>query len=331
MKKLLFVFLVFYCSYSYAQQPLYTLYYTNPLPVNPAFAGSAHKFRSGINFRNQWSNFSSSLTAYSVFADNYFASINSGIGLNIYTDQAGNANFRTTLISASYAYNARISNNIFLKAGIQPTIGFSGLDAGGLTYNDQLTATGSTGQASAEASAMGNKHAYFNLNSGIILTAQNFWLGISGYNLNTPKVGISDASKLPISFGVQTGYKLEFLANQISRKEKKERFLMPHLFFNSYGASKQLYVGTEIVYEPFTAGITLRGNYFSKVATVGNTNSVAISIGFRKKGVQSNYCYDIPLSSKTSILGPSHEISIRTLFKLWQKPSRRKTERLDLF
>lgn len=106
---------------------------------------------------------------------------------------------------------------------------------------------------------------------------------------------------------------------------------MPHLFFSSIGASKQLYVGTEIVYEPFTAGITLRGNYFSQIATVGNTNSLAISIGFRKKNVQSNYCYDIPLSSKTSILGPSHEISIRTLFKLWQKPSRRKIERLDLF
>jgi type IX secretion system PorP/SprF family membrane protein len=331
MKKLLFIILAYCCSYSYAQQPLYTLYYTNPLPVNPAFTGSSHKFRSGINFRNQWSSFSSSLTAYSVYVDNYFTSINSGIGLNIYTDQAGNANYRTTLISASYAYNTRISNNVFLKAGIQPTLGFAGLDAGSLTYNDQLTATGSTGQASAEASSMGNNHTYINLNSGLLLTAQNFWLGISGYNLNSPKVGISDASKLPIGFGVQTGYKLEFLANQISRKEKKERFLMPHIFFSTIGASKQLYVGTEIVYEPFTAGITLRGNYFSQIATVGNSNSMAISIGFRKKNVQSNYCYDIPLSSKTSILGPSHEISIRTLFKLWQKPSRRKTERLDLF
>jgi len=331
MKRIALLIAICLCSFSYGQQPIYSLYSTNPLPINPAFAGSSHKFRAGVNFRNQWSNYSSPITAYSVYADNYFASINSGIGVNIYTDQAGISNYRNTIISGAYAYNARLSNNVFLKAGIQPSICFSSLEQGSLTFNDQLSPTGNTGISSAEQNVIGNKQSYFNLNSGLLFTAQNFWFGASGYNLISPKAGHGNESKLPIGFGIQTGFKIEFLANQISRKEKKERFLMPHLFISNIGVSKQLFVGTEIVYEPFSAGLTMRGNYFSQAAGTTNSNSIAVSIGFRKKNVQSNYCYDMPLSNKSSLLGPSHEISIRTLFKIWQKPSRRKPERLDLF
>ncbi len=327
-------YLLLTTSCAFAQLPTYTLYYTNPLPINPALAGSAHQFRAGINFRNQWSNYVSPITAYSVFADNYFSTINSGIGLSIYTDQAGLANFRTTQIATYYAYNAKLNNKIFLKAGIQPAIGFNGQDQGSLTYNDQLSplsTTGKTGLSSAESAQLGTRKTYFNLNSGLVLTVDRFYIGLSGYNLLMPKIGISSESKLPIGFGLQSGIKIEFLANQISRKEKKERYIMPHVYFSAIGQSKQLYTGAELVYEPFTIGLTIRGNYFSKVADNQNISSTAVSIGFRKKNIQFNYAYDLPISSKTNLLGPSHEVGIRTLLKLWQRPSRRTIDRLDLF
>ncbi|MBC7391203.1 MAG: PorP/SprF family type IX secretion system membrane protein [Opitutaceae bacterium] len=331
MKKLiLFIFILFSQIFVFGQQPLYTLYYTNPLPVNPAFAGSSHKFRAGINYRNQWSNFNEPITAYSVYADNYFGSINSGIGFLVYTDQAGVSNYRSTRISAYYSYTVKLGHNTFLKAGAEPLVGIQGLNQNNLLFNDQLSVNGQTGTASAE-SLQGLQKTYFNLNSGLLFTANNFWLGASGYNLLMPQTGFSSLSKLPIGFGAQTGIKIEFMANQISRKEKKERFIMPNVAFSSIGFSKQIYLGTELAYEPFSLGIMLRGNYFSKVSGATNTSSVAISLGFRKRNVQANYTYDIPISNKTGILGPSHEIGIRTLFKIWQKPTRRPTERLDLF
>ena len=121
------------------------------------------------------------------------------------------------------------------------------------------------------------------------------------------------------------------MANVVSRREKKERFIMPNLAFSSIGFSKIIYLGTELAFEPFSLGIMLKGNYFSKVSEATNTSNVALSLGFRKKNVQANYTYDIPISNKTGLLGPSHEIGIRTLFKFWQKPTRRPVERLDLF
>jgi len=331
MKRTLFSLFLLFSLYSQGQLPVYTLYHTNPLPVNPALAGSAHQFRSGLNFRNQWSSYVNPILGYSVFVDNYFSSIRSGIGASVYSDVLGSTNFRSTQIGFFYSQTIKLTDRVFIKAGIQPALGFTGFDGGSLLFNDQLNSRGNTGNATAETLAFGSKKTYLNLNSGILFTVNNFWVGASGYNLLKPQVGLTSSSKLPIGFGIQSGMKIEFRANQISRKENQERYLMPHLFMSSIGTSQQLYTGMEMVYEPFSLGLLLRGNYFSKVNGIENATSAAFNFGFRKKNVHFNYAYDLPISNKSRLLGPSHELSVQTLFKLWQKPTRRTIKRLDLF
>jgi type IX secretion system PorP/SprF family membrane protein len=316
---------------SKGQLPVYSLYHTNPLPVNPALAGSAHQLRSGLNFRNQWSNYSNPIIGYSAFIDHFIAPIRSGVGASVYSDISGYHNFRSTQIALYYSHTVKLTKKTFLKVGLQPAFGMVGYSGHDLLFNDQLSSTGNTGNATTETLPLGNNTSYFNLNSGLLLTTKPFWLGVSGYNLLNPKAGITNESKLPIGFGIQTGIKIDFIANQISRKEKQERFLMPHLYFSNIGSSQQLYVGTNLVYEPFCVGIVVRGSFFSKVNGVQNVATTAFNIGFRNKNVHFNYAYDLPISDKSKILGPSHELSIQTLFKVGRKPSRRPYERLDLF
>lgn len=312
--------------------PAYTLYYTNPLPINPAFAGSAHKLRGGVNFRTQYTNFSSSLNAYSFFADNYFAQINSGAGISVYTDNLGGSNFRTTQVGGYYAYNAKLADEIYLKAGAQISWTQNGYNAGDLTFNDQITFAGHTGSATAETLPIGTKRNYVNASLGLLMMARQFWLGATGYNLLTPKAGYTNDSKLPIGFGIQTGIKLWFEDNTVSRKiQKKERFVMPTAMLSMVGVSKQLYLGTEVVYDPFTFGGMIRGNFFSSAEGTSNIKSVALTVGIRTGYVQSNYAYEIPFGKNASLVGPSHEISIRALLKMWERPTRRKIERLELF
>jgi type IX secretion system PorP/SprF family membrane protein len=313
------------------QLPVYSLYHTNPLPVNPALTGSAHQLRSGLNFRNQWSNSPNPIVGYSAFIDHFIAPIRAGIGASVYSDVSGNTNFRSTQIGLYYAHTVKLTKKTYLKAGIQPAFGMVGYSGHNLLFNDQLSSTGNTGNATSETLPLGNTVSYFNLNSGLLLTVNQFWLGATAYNLLNPKAGISNESKLPTGFGVQTGVKIDFMANQISRKEKQERFLMPHLYFSSVGHSQQLYAGTHLVYEPFCVGIVVRGSFFSKINGIQNVASTAFNIGFRKKNVHFNYAYDLPISDKSRMLGPSHELSIQTLLKVGRKPSRRPYERLDLF
>lgn len=316
---------------SKGQLPVYSLYHTNPLPVNPALAGSAHQLRSGLNFRNQWSNYNNPILGYSVFVDHFIAPIRSGIGASVYSDVSGNNNFRSTQIGLYYSHTVKLTKKTFLKVGLQPALGMVGYSGNGMLFNDQLSSTGNTGNATGETLPLGTTASYLNLNSGLLLTTNQFWLGASAYNLLNPKAGITNESRLPVGFGVQTGIKIDFMANQISRKEKQERFLMPHLYYSSVGHSQQLYVGTNLVYEPFCVGIVVRGSFFSKVNGIQNVATTAFNIGFRKKNIHFNYAYDLPISDKSRLLGPSHELSIQTLFKVGRKPSRRPYERLDLF
>lgn len=316
---------------SKGQLPVYSLYHTNPLPVNPALAGSAHQLRSGLNFRNQWSNYNNPIVGYSVFVDHFIAPIRSGIGASVYSDVSGNNNFRSTQIGLYYSHTVKLTKKTFLKVGLQPALGMVGYSGNGLLFNDQLSSTGNTGNATGETLPLGTTTSYLNLNSGFLFTTNQFWLGASAYNLLNPIAGITNESRLPVGFGVQTGIKIDFMANQISRKEKQERFLMPHLYYSSVGHSQQLYAGTNLVYEPFCVGIVVRGSFFSKVNGIQNVATTAFNIGFRKKNIHFNYAYDLPISDKSRLLGPSHELSIQTLFKVGRKPSRRPYERLDLF
>ncbi len=314
------------------QLPIYTLYYANPLPVNPAFTGSMHKLRAGVGFRAQWTNFVAPLTAYSVYGDNFFAGINSGIGFSAYTDAAGNTNYRTTQYALYYSYTTKLQDYVYLKAGAQISVTQTGFESGNLTFNDQLTYTGSTGTGTSETLPMGSKKIYPNVTGGILLTAHSFWVGASGYNLLTPKSGYTDQSKLPIGFGVQAGAKIQINENTVGRKiEKRERFVMPNAMMTVIGPSKLLYVGTEVVYDPFCFGAMVRGDFFSAAEGSSNIRSLALTFGIRTGYVQSNYVYEIPLSSKASLLGPSHEISVRTALKMWQRASRKPPKRLDLF
>jgi type IX secretion system PorP/SprF family membrane protein len=333
LTRFLVVLLLFSANCALAQLPIYTLYYTNPLPINPAFTGSAHKLRAGVGFRTQWTNYVSPVNAYSFYADNFFAKINSGIGVSVYTDATGNTNFRTTQVALSYSYTAKLQDNIYLKAGTQASLTQTGFSGGSLTFNDQVTSTGYTNSGTAETLPLGSKKLYPNVSAGLLLTANSFWVGASGYNLLMPRAGYTDQSKLPIGFGLQVGTKIQFDGNTVARRiEKKERFIMPNAMLTVIGTSKLLYLGTEVVYDPFCFGAMLRGNFFSKADGISNIASLAITFGIRTGGyLQSNYVYEIPLSSKASLLGPTHEISIRTTLKMWQRPSRRPVKRLDLF
>lgn len=316
----------------WGQLPAYTLYYTNPLAINPAFAGSAYKLRGGINFRTQYTNFTSSLLAYSLFADNYFDQINSGAGLSVYTDNLGAYNFRTTQVAGYYSYNAKLADALYFKAGAQISWTQNGYEAGDLTFNDQITFAGPTGTPTAETLPIGSKRSYVNATLGVLLTARQFWIGASGYNLLKPRAGYTNESKLPIGFGVQTGIKLWFAENTVGRKiEKKERFVMPTAMVSLVGVSKQLHLGTEVVYDPFTFGAMIRGNFFSSAQGTSNMKSFAVTVGIRTGFIQSNYVYEIPFGKNASLVGPSHELSLRALLKMWQRPTRRKIERLELF
>ena len=65
----------------FAQDPMFTQFYSNPIYLNPAFSGSNKCPRIVSNYRNQWPGFSGDFITTSVSYDQYIDAIKGGLGV----------------------------------------------------------------------------------------------------------------------------------------------------------------------------------------------------------------------------------------------------------
>ena len=84
---------------AHAQDPEFSQFYSNPLLLNPAFAGTARGPRVVMSHRNQWPSMSGAFVTQAVGYDQHFNSISGGLGLVLMNDQAGQNTLTTTRIT----------------------------------------------------------------------------------------------------------------------------------------------------------------------------------------------------------------------------------------
>ena len=87
-----------------AQDPEFTQFYSNPLYLNPAFAGTARCPRMVMNYRNQWPSLSGSFVTTSASYDQHVETIQGGLGLIVVNDRAAQSTLNTTTFSGIYSY-----------------------------------------------------------------------------------------------------------------------------------------------------------------------------------------------------------------------------------
>ncbi|MCB0582839.1 MAG: type IX secretion system membrane protein PorP/SprF, partial [Phaeodactylibacter sp.] len=87
---LLFVPCILFLLPLRGQDPIYSQFFAAPLQVNPAFAGTTLSPRVTANYRNEWAAYEGGYETYSVAYEQSIESLNSGIGLMVLGDDAGN-------------------------------------------------------------------------------------------------------------------------------------------------------------------------------------------------------------------------------------------------
>ena len=75
-----------------AQDPTFTQFYSNPIYLNPAFAGSHGCPRFALNYRNECPNLSGNYVTYSAAYDQFFKNLSGGIGIIMTHDEQGQGN-----------------------------------------------------------------------------------------------------------------------------------------------------------------------------------------------------------------------------------------------
>jgi type IX secretion system PorP/SprF family membrane protein len=299
---------------AHAQDPVFSQFYASPLQLNPAFAGSAMAPFIALNYRMQYPGFASGGAAYSTFAgsyDQHFKGLNSGIGLSVMTDDAGDGLIRKTYASAHYSYKVAVNDQVATRIGVEAGFIQSNLAWDRLIFPDQLDPSSGaflpdgSKRLSAEKRPAQLGKTLFDMSMGMVIYGEKFHGGFVAKHLATPYEGYINANQnlrigLPIRFTVHGSY--EFTLKKATRY-KLGSFFAPTVIMMKQGEFAQVTAGSFLGLGPIVGGLWYRHAYT-------NSESVIMMMGFKQDNYRIGYSYDYTVGKLSGRTGGSHELSL---------------------
>jgi type IX secretion system PorP/SprF family membrane protein len=206
MRKILFyLFAILFTLGVKAQDPHFSQFFASPLTLNPAFTGKFDgKWRLAANHRDQWPSIPKAYVTTSASVD--FPILASkipegdvfGVGISGVSDASADNALKLNYGSLSMSYHRALDEDGYntIGAGFQATYSSMTIDVNKLTFEDQLTQNGFT-QPTNDILVNGNNQNYFDMNAGLLYSGSsngenNYYLGVSMYHINRPRVSFKD-------------------------------------------------------------------------------------------------------------------------------------------
>jgi type IX secretion system PorP/SprF family membrane protein len=312
-----------------AQDPEFSQYYSAPLNLNPAFAGTATDHRLIANYRNQWPSVANGFVTYALSYDYNLSHLNSGLGFMILTDRAGSANLRSTIVNFQYSYKVNFNRKVMLSTGLNFGIGFRGIDYNKLVFGDQLSfdSDGNVPTIDPIAGSIESSN-YFDFGAGVLLYSRTFWMGFAGQHLNRPNRSLLEdqEAEIPMKFTVHGGVRIP-LYNGPFKKERVAA-VAPSFIYKQQGNFDQLDLGAYFLYEPVVVGLWYRGIPIKQnVRDNISQDAVVIVIGFQMKKVELSYSYDLTVSDLGPVAGGAHEVALKYKLNVVESQKTKKKEK----
>ncbi len=178
--------------------------YAAPLSLAPSFAGASDGSRITLNYRNQWPSVSSAGT-FSTFAfgfDHFFHKYNSGLGLLLFSDQAGSADLSTTHAGLQYSYDIALDQNWRMRPGLHFLYGQRTINHDKLIFIDQYDLYDLQSDEinnNTEASIPVEDISYFDASASMVVAfRQMFWFGASFDHLMSPDQSMIENQESPM-------------------------------------------------------------------------------------------------------------------------------------
>jgi type IX secretion system PorP/SprF family membrane protein len=188
MKKIIYQFTAL-CTFALAmnievkaQDPEFTQFYSNPLYLNPAFAGSKKCPRIVMNYRNQWPNISGNFVTTSVAYDQRVDGLNGGLGFIVMQDNAAQT-LKTLRASAIYAYSINVTRKFTVNLGAEATFFQKSLDWNKLTFGDMIDPRRGFVYQTNDV-PRGGTASGVDFSAGILGFSDKFYFGFAAHHLN---------------------------------------------------------------------------------------------------------------------------------------------------
>lgn len=288
-----------------AQDPVFSQFYAAPIQLNPAFAGSTFAPRFAINYRTQWSNFPNAYTTFAASYEQFLERANSGIGMTLMSDTAGDGLYKTLSASFIYSYRVQILKDLFLKGGIELGVNQERLDWDRLVFLDQIDRFDGPVLASNEERPATLSNNYVDISTGLLLFSSKYYVGLTLKHLNTPSqtylfVNENLSEGLPMRFGIHAGAEFSLSGNN---KRGNGAFISPNIIYVKQGEFTQINAGAY-----FGLGAVYLGSWFRH--TVSNSDAVIFLAGVKQGIFKLGYSFDYTVSDFGIENGGAHELSL---------------------
>lgn len=329
---LFFVAMLCFVGNLQAQDPIFSQFYATPMVLNPAFAGNTLAPRLAVNYRKQWGAIPDAYDTYGVTFSQFMPGLNSGIGLLVVADDAGDNLYKTNKFGANFAYRVQVNRSFNIKIGVEAGFRSLNLDWDRFQFFDQLDAI--TGPVDAAGNPNPTNElrpdlvskTYFDVGAGILAYGPVFYGGFSIKHLTTPNEGLLGIND-QLNEGLSQRLSLHGGAQFTLRKANNRRgatYISPNLMVIKQGDQGQINGGAY-----YSMGALFFGGWYRHA--FGNSDAVIALVGFQYDYFKIGYSYDVTVSKlENNRSGGSHEISIILNFDESELvKQRRKAERFN--
>ena len=297
LKNLILLGLFYVSFHSMAQDPTFTQFYSNPVYLNPALAGSSGCPRVALNYRNQWPQLTGNFITYAAAYDTYAKNISGGVGIMAMHDQQGQGTIQTSMIAGTYSYYLKVNRKFRIMFGGQAAYFQKYLDWSKLTFGDQIDPRRGFIYQTGDVPRGDGSHGFFDVSAGMVGFTKNFYFGLAAHHLNRPDESmILGESRLPIRLTGHMGANIKL--GQRGRYSSSTT-LMPNVIYQYQNGFQQFNIGAYLKYEAFTIGAWYR-----------NRDAFIVSLGITTEKFRIGYSYDLTVSQLGGVTGGSHEISM---------------------
>ena len=290
----------------FAQDPTFTQFYSNPLYLNPALAGSTGCPRINMNYRNEWPQLTGNYVTYSASFDTYSKDINGGIGLMATYDQQAEGTISTTMLGGIYSYNLKINRKTSLMFGARAAYYQKFLDWNKLTFGDMIDPRRGFIYQTNDI-PRGGKRGFFDVSGGAVIFTKQFYAGVAAHHANQPDESmILGESKLPVRLTAHMGGTIP-----IGRRGRYSdgTSIKPAVIYQYQNGFQELNIGAYLNYSSLNIGVWYR-----------NKDAFVFILGAKTEKFNIGYSYDLTVSKLgNGLTGGSHEISMQINLKCKKK------------
>jgi type IX secretion system PorP/SprF family membrane protein len=292
MKKIfcfLFLYIIINLAALAQQDPQFTFNKQTLLTVNPGYAGHDGQISGTILNRYQWDGVPGSpkTLVFSAGAATKVFGVNSGVGLNIISDELGFE--KNIAVSLDYAY---LTKTRFGDFGVGTSLGFYNM-AFKAVWFIPLSSYYQTWEEDKDIPPQESSKLAFDFGMGAYLKSKNYFVAVSATHLNQASILMGETARTYLArhYYLSGGYNIT-LSDPLFE-------LQPSVYIKTDMAAYQADFNVELVYNKrFSGGLNYRIN-----------DAVSVLVGFEmNNGLKIGYAYDIMTSALAGYGGGSHEI-----------------------